>query len=1082
MATVLEPVAHTPERIRHPLQAVRAKIRKYVLLEGAALAVIFLAMWFWIGLALDWGIFGIFSYDWVQELHHLDSSKAAAFYVRLVVLIAIVGFLAALLVNKMVMRLTREFSDAAVALVLERRFPRELGDRLITAVEMADPKQAASFGFSQQMIEQTIHEAGERVGRLPVADVFDWKRLRKEWLLAGLLSVGLLIGVGAGTSAIGAAAGSSNSPGGQLANLADVMAIWIERNVLLQESYWPRQAYLEVVRFQDTPSHPGDMRLGRDEQRPELIVRAVQWVVADRASADGWRALRWSDLPGYVDQNLLGKVTIPADFPGWTVDLDDMPAEIPANVLPGAWQGKTAGEVRRELQSPALRAALQQAGALEAAENLLDWRQWSMDRIKLQDEKPEVHQPLRAQHADAYKALEDVFGRLEELAGSARMSRRLRKLTVPQKVEFVYRGETTKVTNSTDIRPDQKFGIDLNEFKESGRLRIRGEDFWTRPLKITMVPPPSVVSVKVDKEEPAYIYHRLQGAQAPLKGKKQFFPDFDVSATGDMTTIDVPTGSNVTLKARVDRALKPGIRIRPPGVGGKDTPGVVPDVTVARDADGLGYSARFEKIVKMLDFNVEYHDEDNVKGMRRYRIRPVDDLPPEIVSAEMGYVARKPRFKTDPGKSGGGLTIDGFLITPDALVPFNGALRDDYGLTRADWMFEAEMVDFQLAGDGASQKDRSGLLLAQGNPRVRRSGLIASALQYHPASLQPAATIAYWAWVKQLFDANAKYQSGAGEEAAPMDGFAQRLDERSIDEVPLKALASLLTVKPPSKMRLKEHSLKDESGFDVRKHLARIKPKETKDSQQLYFLKLSIAATDNNIETGPTTSRTKAPFFFIVVSENDLLVQVALEESTLSERLEKVMVKLQAAKVSINEQINKLPAGGDLSLVAIRADDIRKTVLDGASVAREVHTDYARILRELEVNRVRKAKIDDVRFKIVMPLEEIINPNFGEFQTTEEAAHKFYLGLDDDVTAKRTPNVNQHLANAMQTREQMEKLMGKLNDVLIAMDEGVSQAKLLAVLLATAEEQGMLAREWDRFYRRKVEELLQGVIQPDSKK
>src|SRR5262245_60623048 len=78
MATVLEPAprATAPERIRHPLQAVRATIRKYVLLESAALAVILLAAWFWIGLALDWGLFAIFSVDWILELQNLDESRS----------------------------------------------------------------------------------------------------------------------------------------------------------------------------------------------------------------------------------------------------------------------------------------------------------------------------------------------------------------------------------------------------------------------------------------------------------------------------------------------------------------------------------------------------------------------------------------------------------------------------------------------------------------------------------------------------------------------------------------------------------------------------------------------------------------------------------------------------------------------------------------------------------------------------------------------------------------------------------------------------------------------------------------------
>src|SRR5262249_27099795 len=249
-----------------------------------------------------------------------------------------------------------------------------------------------------------------------------------------------------------------------------------------------------------------------------------------------------------------------------------------------AWHGKTAREVREEMKSAALQAALAQAGVDKAAEDLLDWRQWTVDRIKLQDERPEVHQPLREHDAAAYTALEEVFGRPEQLAASASMSRTLRKLTVPAKVEYVYRGETMKVSNTSELRADRKFAVDLNEFKESGRLRVRGEDYWTRPLKITMVPPPSIVSVKVDKEEPAYIYHRLQGKQTPLKGKKQIFKDYDVSATGDTTTIDIPIGSNLTLKARVDRALKPGIRIRPPSAVGKETGSIVPDCPVERDA------------------------------------------------------------------------------------------------------------------------------------------------------------------------------------------------------------------------------------------------------------------------------------------------------------------------------------------------------------------------------------------------------------------------------------------------------------------------------------------------------------------
>ena len=79
-------------------------------------------------------------------------------------------------------RLLHDFSDAAIALVLERRFPKKLGDRLITAVELANPKRSARYGYSQVMIEQTIHDAAERVASVPVSKVFHWKRLGRYWM------------------------------------------------------------------------------------------------------------------------------------------------------------------------------------------------------------------------------------------------------------------------------------------------------------------------------------------------------------------------------------------------------------------------------------------------------------------------------------------------------------------------------------------------------------------------------------------------------------------------------------------------------------------------------------------------------------------------------------------------------------------------------------------------------------------------------------------------------------------------------------------------------------------------------------
>jgi len=73
MATVTTPVrsrnlAEAHQRVRSPLERLRTYIRLYVSLEGAALVGQYLALWFWIGLIFDYGIFRLFHIDWVQEL------------------------------------------------------------------------------------------------------------------------------------------------------------------------------------------------------------------------------------------------------------------------------------------------------------------------------------------------------------------------------------------------------------------------------------------------------------------------------------------------------------------------------------------------------------------------------------------------------------------------------------------------------------------------------------------------------------------------------------------------------------------------------------------------------------------------------------------------------------------------------------------------------------------------------------------------------------------------------------------------------------------------------------------------------
>ena len=86
----------------------------------------------------------------------------------------------------------------------------------------------------------------------------------------------------------------------------------------------------------------------------------------------------------------MAKAAIPETFGNWLVDLDDLDQAIPSGVVPTSWQGKTVGEARKELAQTAVTESLEKARALKAAEQLLDWRSWTVDKIQLQQKRGEA--------------------------------------------------------------------------------------------------------------------------------------------------------------------------------------------------------------------------------------------------------------------------------------------------------------------------------------------------------------------------------------------------------------------------------------------------------------------------------------------------------------------------------------------------------------------------------------------------------------------------------------------------------------------------------------------------------------------
>jgi hypothetical protein len=265
--------------LTHPLEQLRGGIRRFVLWDGLIAAGLVVVLGYWLGVAFDYGAFKLFTVDWV-----LDAPKL----LRVVGLLLFVALLAAVVGYLWYYRLTRTFSYPSLALVLEKRFPNQLGDKLITAVELADVEKAKKAGYSADMLRDTIADARERVAKVPVTDAFNWARLKSRGWFLGAVAVGLLFLV----FAVSIAFTRTASPITFGWRFANVSTTWAGRNLLLSDTPWPRRAHLELLDFPAS----GELRIGKDAPPPTFKVKAYQWVIADSTTRYGWRPLVYGDL------------------------------------------------------------------------------------------------------------------------------------------------------------------------------------------------------------------------------------------------------------------------------------------------------------------------------------------------------------------------------------------------------------------------------------------------------------------------------------------------------------------------------------------------------------------------------------------------------------------------------------------------------------------------------------------------------------------------------------------------------------------------------------------------------------------
>jgi hypothetical protein len=210
MATTYPEIALAPD-LRSLLAGLRWRIRLYVWLEGLALAVLWLGLMFWIGLALDY----------LPVRLGASEMPAAA---RGVIL-AITGGITAYILYRWILRRTFvRLGDQSMALLLERRFDR-FDDSLVTAVEMSALPDHAS-AFNRELLARTSDQARARVKEVRYSAVFNNRSLGWTLAAAMLMATSLLAFSAVNASAFQQAA---------------------QRLYLLSNEPWPRSARIEVV-------------------------------------------------------------------------------------------------------------------------------------------------------------------------------------------------------------------------------------------------------------------------------------------------------------------------------------------------------------------------------------------------------------------------------------------------------------------------------------------------------------------------------------------------------------------------------------------------------------------------------------------------------------------------------------------------------------------------------------------------------------------------------------------------------------------------------------------------------------------
>jgi hypothetical protein len=216
-------------------------------------------------------------------------------------------------------------------------------------------------------------------------------------------------------------------------------------------------------------------------------------------------------------------------------------------------------------------------------------------------------------------------------------------------------------------------------------------------------------------------------------------------------------------------------------------------------------------------------------------------------------------------------------------------------------------------------------------------------------------------------------------------------------------------------------------------------------------------------------------FTFFLVSENELLTEIAKEEEKLYGDLDGTYQKLMENKAKLDQVNIDLSSASlkptELGNPSARTDQINEVLEKSQNLAREVYSAYARILKEMKTNQVNQKFITQVDKNIVDPLDKVDRV----YDTARDSISAFRKALD----SKDIPESRKAGAAA---KEQLGALTLAIEKILASMQKMTTINELIAKIAAIEKSEQEQYETIDKINKEKLEKLLEGTTADENEK